>query len=106
MVRCSFGDCTTDGGTPIFEHVTLFRGGVWSFVYSGFNFIVVIGLFNVISAIFVESTMAAAAKLQVSKLKKRLNDESRWAVNFVILLRALLVGAHGQNAAIDRLTEG
>merc|ERR1719362_2342472 len=67
---------------------------------------VVIGLFNVISAIFVESTLAAAAKLQASKRRKRLNDESRWALNFVALLRALLVGTRGQSGAIDRMSEG
>jgi len=101
MVRCSFGDCTTDGGTPIFEHVTLFRGGVWSFVYSCFNFIVVIGLFNVISAIFVESTMAAAANLQAKKRQERLSDEQRWAVNFVMLLRTLMLEIYGQTNDVD-----
>jgi len=106
MFRCSFGDCTTDTGTPIFEHVTEVHGGIWSVVYSCFNFMVVIGLFNVISAIFVENTMQAAAQLQASKRQQRLNDESCWAVNFVILLRALLLRMHGQTWEIDQLTEG
>jgi len=101
MVRCSFGDCTTDGGTPLFEHITFLKGAAWGYVYSAFNFVVVIGLFNVISAIFVESTMAAAANLQSKKRQERLNDEHRWAVNFVALLRTLLQETYGQTKDID-----
>merc|ERR1712129_409230 len=106
MFRCSFGDCTTTSGTPLFEHISKEHGEHWNLVYSLFNFIVVLGLFNVISAIFVESTLAAAAKLEAAKHQQRLTDENRWAVNFVMLLRALLARTHGQTEQIDHLTKG
>merc|ERR1719362_1793804 len=67
IFRCSFGDCSTKGGTPIFEHVSESHGSFWSFTYSLFMFIVVIGLFNVISAIFVENTMAFAIRISAKK---------------------------------------
>jgi len=90
IFRCSFGDCSTDGGTPIFEHVTESYGGMWSLIYCGFVFIVVIGLFNVISAIFVENTLAAASDLTAKKRREKHADKERWAVNVCALLQALL----------------
>jgi len=91
VFRCSFGDCSTANGTPIFESVvegsnSLFYG----LLYSAFVFVVMIGLFNVISAIFVESTMASAAELAADKQRKRLESPKRWAVNFMQLLLALM----------------
>jgi len=107
MFRCSFGDCTTDGGTPLFEHVTELYGGHWSLVYCCFSFVVVIGLFNVISAIFVESTMQAAQKLQAKKRQTRLDDETRWAMNVITLLHALLLGGTTMcESEIDAMMEG
>jgi len=92
IFRCSFGDCSTDDGTPLFPSVweEIESGWVWSVAYSAFTFIVTIGLFNIISAIFVESTLAAAANLHAAQQHERLQDKNRWAVNFVRLLKALI----------------
>merc|ERR1719217_1448433 len=49
VFRCSFGDCSTIGGTPIFEFVTEEYGGLYGFCYCLFIFVMTIGLFNVIS---------------------------------------------------------
>merc|ERR1712147_25243 len=46
--RCSFGDCTTDGGTPLFEHVNASYGGLYSLFYCFFTFTMTVGLYNVI----------------------------------------------------------
>jgi len=93
IFRCSFGDCSTKGGTPIFEHVSESHGSFWSFTYSLFMFIVVIGLFNVISAIFVENTMAFAIRISAKKKQTELDNQARWAVNVVVLLEELLTEA-------------
>jgi hypothetical protein len=90
IFRCSFGDCSTTGGTPLFEHVTEAHGWAWSLILSGFLFVVAIGLFNVISAIFVESTLASAAEMAANKKRMRLQNERRWAVNVAALIRCLL----------------
>jgi len=91
IFRCSFGDCSKAGGTPIFEEVFEGSGGpLLSLMYSGFLFMVVIGIFNVISAIFVESTMASAAEMAMEKQRARFQDPKRWAENFMQLLAALL----------------
>jgi len=86
--RCSFGDCAVRDGTPLLAHISdisLF----WSYVFSGFLFLAVIGLFNVISAIFVESSLQAAAVLHHQRKQMKLDDENVWAENVMVLLRAL-----------------
>jgi len=109
VFRCSFGDCSTSGGTPIFEGVIEDnKNGSWlSLVYSGFVFVVMIGLFNVISAIFVESTMTSAAELQADKQRKRLENPQRWAINFIQLLSSLLGAAWpDDDEYLDSVSQG
>jgi hypothetical protein len=64
----------------------------WTYTFAGFLFITVIGLFNVISAIFVQSVMASADNLLNQRKVTRLEDEEIWANNIVVLLRALNSG--------------
>jgi len=89
VFRCSFGDCSTAGGTPLFEHIAK-ECPWWGISYSLFTFVVVVGLFNVISAIFVESTMTSAAELSNEKLQARLLSPKIWAVNVTKVLTALI----------------
>jgi len=88
--RCSFGDCTTEGGAPIFEHVYVQYGIFHSFLYFLFVFLVTIGLFNVISAIFVDTVGVHFHNVQVARKKERLSDQMRWCTNIWILIRRLL----------------
>jgi len=88
--RCSFGDCSTSGGVPIFEYVNKDYGWPASLFYCLFVFTVSIGLFNVISAIFVESTMVAAMALETTKRKARLQDEHRWNSRITALVRRIM----------------
>jgi len=89
--RCSFGDCSSAGGVPIFEHVALEYGVGLSLLYAVFTFVITIGLFNVISAIFVESTLTAAQALENKRKQQRLGDETRLMSGVSILLRRILV---------------
>eukprot|EP00929_Paragymnodinium_shiwhaense_P005549 TRINITY_DN10770_c0_g2_i5.p1 TRINITY_DN10770_c0_g2~~TRINITY_DN10770_c0_g2_i5.p1 ORF type:complete len:808 (+),score=151.15 TRINITY_DN10770_c0_g2_i5:82-2424(+) len=88
--RCSFGECTTISGAPIFEHVDVKYGVGFSLLYCLFAFAMSIGMFNVISAIFVQSTMAAATALQNKNKKERLQNESLWASRVTVLVKAVL----------------
>jgi hypothetical protein len=88
--RCSFGDCSAPGGVPIFEHVQDFHGWVWSMVYCTFTYLVVIGLFNVISAIFVEATMRSATALDLRTKQERLQNDDLWSVQVKCLIRHLV----------------
>jgi len=106
IFRCSFGECSTRNGTPLFEHVTETHGGLWSLIYSVFLFIVVIGIFNVISAIFVESKMSSAANLASKTKQERLDDNDRWAENVVTLLRSLLEKARSDMEGLEELAHG
>jgi len=97
IFRCSFGDCSTEAGTPIFEHVSEKQGALWSMIFSAFLFIVAIGLFNVISAIFVQSTLDSAAEIAASKRRVKLDNEEHWATNILAFLKPLLLHCTWEN---------
>jgi len=59
-------------------------------------------LFNVISAIFVESTMKAASNIEIAKRRARFNDPAVWSSGmFTVLQRLLALTGH----EFDRLSE-
>jgi len=89
VFRCSFGDCNSAGGVPIFEHVHVHFGGFYSILYCLFLFFVIVGLFNVISAIFVESTMKAASKIARTEKQYRLADDGLWNMQIGVLMHSL-----------------
>eukprot|EP00929_Paragymnodinium_shiwhaense_P099464 TRINITY_DN6111_c0_g2_i2.p1 TRINITY_DN6111_c0_g2~~TRINITY_DN6111_c0_g2_i2.p1 ORF type:complete len:670 (-),score=87.69 TRINITY_DN6111_c0_g2_i2:298-2175(-) len=87
--RCSFGDCTDLAGTPIFEHVDAQYGMGFSIFYCLFAFTMSIGMFNVISAIFVQSTLAAATGMKAKQKKARLKDDALWATRVNTIVRKI-----------------
>eukprot|EP00929_Paragymnodinium_shiwhaense_P114165 TRINITY_DN824_c0_g2_i2.p1 TRINITY_DN824_c0_g2~~TRINITY_DN824_c0_g2_i2.p1 ORF type:complete len:710 (-),score=132.97 TRINITY_DN824_c0_g2_i2:497-2626(-) len=89
VFRCSFGDCSSAGGMPIFEHVEIHYGVFYSLLYCLFMFSMTIGLFNVISAIFVDATLAAAASMRFKAKKARLQDGDLWATRICTLVSKL-----------------
>lgn len=91
VFRCSFGDCSTDGGVPIPEHISAEFGGAYAILYCFFVFMITIGLFNVISAIFVDSTMSAQADIATKRAQERLEDEERWAESVATIIREMLI---------------
>jgi hypothetical protein len=93
VFRCSFGDCNTPDGLSIPEHINVQYGGGYAVMYCGLVFFITIGLFNVISAIFVESTLSAATNEAERKKEQRLEDPSRLARNISIILKEMLAAA-------------
>merc|ERR1712176_614784 len=72
VFRCTFGDCSTVGGAPIFGQVANTPGGrIYCILYGLYVFFVSVGLFNIIAAIFVNNTMEAAQNLQLEALRER-----------------------------------
>jgi len=61
----------------------------------GFVFLVAVGLFNVISAIFVEATVDTAQKIIAKKKKQRLLDESRFVTNITAIVQCIVNGQMG-----------
>eukprot|EP00929_Paragymnodinium_shiwhaense_P096783 TRINITY_DN58470_c0_g6_i1.p1 TRINITY_DN58470_c0_g6~~TRINITY_DN58470_c0_g6_i1.p1 ORF type:complete len:658 (+),score=126.42 TRINITY_DN58470_c0_g6_i1:107-2080(+) len=88
--RCSFGECVDIDGTPIFEHVGKQYGLISSFLYCFFAFAMSVGMFNVISAIFVESTLEAATRLKWEQKKQRLQDDVLFATRVSRVVRRIL----------------
>lgn len=92
IFRCAFGDCTTNTGNPIFEFISEFHGAVLVIAFGVFNCLLVLGLFNVISAIFVEKTLQAAVKDEKVEKAKRLLDSDLWVTRIAKLLRTIMRG--------------
>jgi hypothetical protein len=102
--RCSFGDCSTHGGMPIFEWVQQSYGVWYSFIYCAFIFIVSIGIFNVISAIFVESTMVAATQMHSAKKQRRFRDKALWSKMVSRLLRLIVERSEALGEVPERMS--
>lgn len=109
VFRCSFGDCSDRSGTPIFEKCMerSSQPKLVGLLFGLFIFMVMIGLFNVISAIFVESTLQAAADIHQKKETERLLDKSHFAKQFLVLLRCLLALHWGEfDDDLEAIEEG
>eukprot|EP00929_Paragymnodinium_shiwhaense_P019521 TRINITY_DN13271_c0_g5_i1.p1 TRINITY_DN13271_c0_g5~~TRINITY_DN13271_c0_g5_i1.p1 ORF type:complete len:638 (-),score=169.11 TRINITY_DN13271_c0_g5_i1:78-1991(-) len=91
--RCGLGDCSAPNGTPIFEWVHAEYGWPSSVFYLLFSFCIAVGVFNVINAIFVESTMAKAEQLQREKKKERFANFELWSTNIFALVTRLIACA-------------
>jgi len=76
IFRCVMGDCSDENGRPIFLQVA--RRESW--LYASFYIIVVIttvfGLFNVVTAIYVENIVAASKHKELGSRRKRLQDHT------------------------------
>jgi len=88
--RCSFGDCTTMAGIPLFEVIRAEHPFWFPLMYCLFIFFVTVGIFNVISAIFVEATMQATAVAESRKRQERLSDHTAWSTHMAFLIRRLM----------------
>ena len=81
IFRCSFGDCDSKSGTPLLPHFYNEYGFPYVLLFLLFLFVWFVGLFNVISAIFVEATMKTAADLKHERKEERLESFDVWAAN-------------------------
>eukprot|EP00929_Paragymnodinium_shiwhaense_P021475 TRINITY_DN14001_c0_g1_i1.p1 TRINITY_DN14001_c0_g1~~TRINITY_DN14001_c0_g1_i1.p1 ORF type:complete len:663 (+),score=124.33 TRINITY_DN14001_c0_g1_i1:58-1989(+) len=91
--RCAFGDCTTPDGDPLFTKVWAVYGWPSAVGYMLFVFVLCVGVFNVISAIFVESTLAKAKQIAAKRKKQRFADFDLWSEKLSTLIRCLLTHA-------------
>lgn len=69
VYRCFMGECITEGGAPIVALLAKSKGWPFILCYLGFSVFVQFGLFNLIVAIYIESTLTAA----------RINEEKEQA---------------------------
>jgi hypothetical protein len=90
VFRCSFGDCTTRTGASLWSAMIEESGPIVGILSALFIFFVTIGLFNVISAIFVEATLSARMRNQDEKKTARLNDTSLFARNMKIVIKNIV----------------
>eukprot|EP00929_Paragymnodinium_shiwhaense_P051346 TRINITY_DN25854_c0_g2_i2.p1 TRINITY_DN25854_c0_g2~~TRINITY_DN25854_c0_g2_i2.p1 ORF type:complete len:613 (-),score=111.17 TRINITY_DN25854_c0_g2_i2:153-1991(-) len=87
--RCSFGECDSFAAGPIFDHVTEEYGIGATALYCLFLFTMSMGMFNVISSIFVQSTLSAAVALQRKQKKARLQDDDLWSTRLAIIVERI-----------------
>jgi len=76
--RCSFGDCTTQLGTPLLESTEEEHGLVVRLSLSALIFIASVAFFNIFAALFVERIMAFAANKNLVRQRRKLNDKDLW----------------------------
>jgi hypothetical protein len=103
VFRYFFGDFDLKQES-LFEMIQESYGPVSSIFVCGLFFMITIGLFNVIAAIFVESTLDSARELQVSRKTERMNDTVLWTSRMSILIQKLFE-YNGTKLAAD-LNEG
>jgi len=77
VFRCMTGECSTKGGQSLPVHLSAGFGLRFDITYCVGMVILIFGLFNVITAIFVESTLAGL-KYSESKQKLRSQYEARY----------------------------
>lgn len=73
------GDCSTDDGRPIMVEVADAYGSGFAIFYSAISVLMTFGLYNVIIAIYVENTVAAAKFNELRLKQNRLMDEQMFA---------------------------
>eukprot|EP00931_Biecheleriopsis_adriatica_P095468 TRINITY_DN6906_c0_g1_i3.p1 TRINITY_DN6906_c0_g1~~TRINITY_DN6906_c0_g1_i3.p1 ORF type:complete len:914 (+),score=122.80 TRINITY_DN6906_c0_g1_i3:223-2742(+) len=87
IFRCSFGDCSTPGDglplPPIFMEV---YGSVYGIAYAVFFFTVTVGIFNVISAIFVDGMANASKARETGEKLRQFHDEQLLAAWTAVLI--------------------
>lgn len=96
VYRLFFGDFSTTEGISLFEGIQLAYGSLAGVFVCVIFFIITVGVFNVIAAIFVERTVAAADTLSYEKKSVRLKDEKLWSEKITCLVRKLME-AHGMD---------
>jgi len=89
VYRCSFGDCDAADGTPLIEKIIKAQSFpvAWSLAYSFFTFFVVVGIFNIISAIYVETIMSSEKNEKQKKMLERMEDRNLWASTATMFLQ-------------------
>jgi len=90
VFRCTFGDCEGADGEKIAEIATTEYGWAWGVGYSIFIFFTTIGVFNVVSAIFVEATVAATVQGEKDEKAARMRNEKLFATRIKRILQQLL----------------
>eukprot|EP00928_Gymnodinium_smaydae_P028869 TRINITY_DN21900_c0_g2_i1.p1 TRINITY_DN21900_c0_g2~~TRINITY_DN21900_c0_g2_i1.p1 ORF type:complete len:634 (-),score=84.28 TRINITY_DN21900_c0_g2_i1:23-1861(-) len=95
--RCSFGDCNDSKGGPIFLAVQKEHGWIALMMYCLFVFFVSIGIFNIVSAIFLRAGVTAAQRHEADKRKERLRDHRLWSIMSSTIVARLLDISQGHN---------
>jgi hypothetical protein len=103
VFRFFFGDFGTEQGIDMFQGLMDHYGAVSAVFVCALFFMITIGLFNVIAAIFVESTLAAANEGQIAKKTDRMNNEILWSTRITSLVRKLF--EYNGNEVPNKLSE-
>lgn len=108
IFRCLVGaECTTADGNPIFLLISSNFGWEYGLVYCCCSVFMTFGLFNVIVAIYVENTVAAAKFNDTHQKRQRVMDQHmfvvkvRRLVEFVVRLHRKLYGRDSLGSAVN-----
>jgi hypothetical protein len=113
VFRYFFGDLDMNSSS-LFEMIQEAYGPISGIFVCTVFFMITIGLFNVIAAIFVESTLDSARDLQISRKTERMNDTFLWTSRMALLVQKLFSyngtelegGLHSGLSAVSSVTIG
>lgn len=91
VFRCLMGDCASLGGTPLAAELSEAYGFRFVGLYILFSVIIVFGLFNLLSAVIVESTLVTAKTNESQMAAVRRDESRRIAKKLHLLVQKLLV---------------
>lgn len=86
VFRCSFGDCSTYQGVPLIDVLGREYGAPLGILACLSVFFVTIGLFNVISAIFVDAMVNDTTAQKIAESEARLQNDSLFSSRMKIFL--------------------
>eukprot|EP00928_Gymnodinium_smaydae_P089821 TRINITY_DN73720_c0_g1_i1.p1 TRINITY_DN73720_c0_g1~~TRINITY_DN73720_c0_g1_i1.p1 ORF type:complete len:655 (-),score=112.64 TRINITY_DN73720_c0_g1_i1:64-2028(-) len=102
VFRCIVGsECSDSNGRPLFVLLTARYGWGFAMLYCLTMMLMTFGLFNVIVAIYVENTVAAAKYNDIYNKRKRLQDKS-FFVDKTNELLLFIWDAHQDRRSVDR----
>jgi len=100
MFRCIVAmDCSDDQGKPIFVKLTTESGWIYGTIYCLTTVLLVFGLFNVIVAIYVENTVAAARYSDLNHKRHRLRDKEYFRTRTEELLQYIWAVTQNKHVA-------
>eukprot|EP00928_Gymnodinium_smaydae_P089779 TRINITY_DN73691_c0_g1_i1.p1 TRINITY_DN73691_c0_g1~~TRINITY_DN73691_c0_g1_i1.p1 ORF type:complete len:655 (+),score=95.85 TRINITY_DN73691_c0_g1_i1:64-1965(+) len=90
VFRCVMGDCTDLQGRPLILHILDSTDHAWAYAlgYTTLRVLSFFGLFNIITAIYVENLVDAAKSNESLVRRRRLNDEKLTVVSLSRLTHA------------------
>jgi len=104
VVRCMTSECTDFNGRPLILTLLAEHGWLLGFLYVVFILMTLLGLFNLITAIFVENVVAAAKSNEALQAKRRQRSREQLTAKLRQLIK-IFWAAQRDHSSLDSIGE-